>query len=187
MKTALLVISILFGSLILIGGGGLAATYFTYANKGVTSETRLKSVYEENQVVLNTYTTKVQEIAQVPEMYKNDLKEVIAATFNGRYGDTGSKAVVSFMRESNMPLDPGMYTQIQRVMESGRNDFDTAQKKLIDVRNTYQAQLDYVWSGFWLKLAGFPKVNMADYKTLVLDDVASKFKSGQDSVIQLRK
>ena len=70
-------------------------------------------------------------------------------------------------------------------MESGRNEFKTSQQQLVDVTQNYQASLDYAWSGFWLGVAGYPKINMADYKILVTDDVDNKFKSGKDEVIQL--
>lgn len=165
----------------------LGINYFSYYNQGVTMERQVKAVYESNKVVLNTYTTKVQEVAQVPDMYKNDLNEVIKGTFEGRYGKDGSKAVFQFISEQNLQLDPTMYQQIQQVMESGRNDFKVEQQKLVDVTANYQASLDYAWSGFWLRLAGYPKINLADYKILVTDEVDQKFKSGKDEVIKLRK
>ena len=180
------IVSGLILTLVLIVGLGCAVTYFSYVKSGVNYETRLNSTYEANQVILNGYTKKVQGMAQVPEMYKNDLKEIIDATFQGRYGKDGSKAVMSFINEKNMSLDADMYKQIQRVMESGENEFTTAQKTLIDVRNNYKAQLDYPWSGFWLSLGGFPKVDLAKYKTIVLDTVTTKFESGKDEVIKLR-
>lgn len=161
------------------------ATYVKYHNIGVTYEQRIKAVYDDNRVVLNSYTTKVQEVAQVPDIYKNDLKEIVEGTFQGRYGENGSKAVFQMIQEQNLSLDPSMYRQIQQVMESGRNEFKTSQKQLVDVTNNYEASLNYAWSGLWLKITGFPKINLADYKVIVTDDVNNKFVSGKDEVIKL--
>lgn len=163
----------------------LGYSYFKYFNLGVTYERQVKIVHENNKVVLNAYTTKVQEVAQVPDMFKKDLQETIKNTFEGRYGEDGSKAVFQMIQESNMNLDPKMYQQIQQVMESGRNEFKTSQQQLVDVTQNYQASLDYAWSGFWLSAAGYPKINMNDYKILVLDSVEDKFKAGKDSVINV--
>ena len=80
----------------------LFVTYVKYSNLGVQYESKLNAVWEENQVVLNTYTAKVQETAQVPDMFKNDLREIVEATFQGRYGEDGSKAVFQFIQEQNM-------------------------------------------------------------------------------------
>lgn len=161
------------------------ATYVKYHNVGVQYEQKLEATWQENKVVLNTYTTKVQEVAQVPTMYKNDLQDIVEATFQGRYGQDGSKAMFQWIQEKNMNLDPQLYRQIQQVMESGRNDFQTSQKVLVDVKRSYQTQLDMFWSGMWLGFAGYPKVEMDKYKIVVLKDVDSKFNSGEDSVIKL--
>lgn len=175
-----------FGLVILLALSALfGVTYFKYYNLGVTYERQVKTVHENNKVVLNTYTTKVQEVAKVPSMYKKDLQDVIKGTFEGRYGDKGSQAVFQMIQEQNLNLDPSMYKQIQQVMESGRNEFKTSQQQLVDVTQNYQASLDYAWSGFWLGVAGYPKINMADYKILVTDEVNDKFKSGKDEVIKL--
>lgn len=179
---------ILAGVLIVLGVifGGLFATYVKYHNLGVQYEQKLEATWQENKVVLSTYTTKVQEVAQVPSMYKDDLSGIIEKTFQGRYGKDGSKAVFQFIQENNLNLDPQLYRQIQQVMEAGSNDFQTSQKQLIDVKRTYETQLGMFWSGMWMSFAGYPKVDLAKYKIVVVDDVGSKFESGKDSVIKLK-
>lgn len=171
---------------LVIAIAGLFGTqYVKYSNLGVTTETKIKMVYDNNKVILNSHTNKVQEMAQVPEMYKNDLQEVIKNTFEGRYGENGSQAVFQFIKEQNLQLDPTLYQQLQQVMESGRNDFKTSQQQLVDVTRNYEASLDYVWSGFWLKLVGYPKIDLNDYKILTTDAIDAKFASGKDGVIKL--
>lgn len=179
--------AIFIGAVLAVAVLFLGGTYFKYYNLGVTMERSVKTVSDNNKVVLNTYTTKVQEVAQVPTMYKQDLKDIIKSTFEGRYGQDGSQAVFQMIKEQNINPDPTMYRQIQQVMESGRNDFKTSQQQLVDVTQNYKASLDYAWSGFWLNLAGYPKINLDDYKILVTDEVDAKFKSGKDEVIQLNK
>lgn len=164
----------------------VAMMYIKYHNMGVNFEKRLDGTWQENKVVLNTYTTKVQEVAQVPTMMKDDLSQIIEQTFQGRYGENGSQAVFQFIQEQNLNLDPQLYRQIQQVMEAGRNDFQTSQKVLIDVKMNYQAALDYFWSGLWLGFAGYPKLDLSKYNIVTLSEVEAKFESGQDSVIKLR-
>lgn len=164
----------------------LVGTGIHYHNLGVNYETKLEAVWQENKVTLNTYTTKVQEVAQVPDMYRDDLQKVIQSTFQGRYGADGSKAVFQFIREQNMNLDPAMYRTIQQVMESGRNEFQMSQKVLIDTKAAYERQLKYFWSGLWFRALGYPKVDLSKYKIITLDSVEAKFTSGKDEVIKLR-
>lgn len=176
----------LFLVVILALGGVVAATWFKYANLGATQENRIVAIYDSNKVSLNTYTTKVQEATQVPAMYKADLQEIVQKTFEGRYGKDGSKAVVQFIQERNLNLDPGMYRQIQQIIEAGRNDFQTAQNQLVDAKRAYKTQLDMPWSGFWLSLAGYPKIDISKYNIVTLGSVETKFETGRDEVIKLR-
>lgn len=167
-----------------IGAG--AVNYITYHDSGVQYEQRLDAEWNKSKNTLSTYTTKVQEVAQVPEMYRDDLVKVVEATFQGRYGKDGNKAVFQFVQEKNMNLDPALYRQIQQVMESGRNNFEASQNAVIDIKRSYETQLNKVWSGFWMKLAGYPKLDLSKYKIVVLDGVNDKFESGKDEVIKLR-
>lgn len=166
--------------------GTAISNYVTYHDSGVQYEQRLDAEWNKSKNTLSTYTTKVQEVAQVPGMYRDDLVKVVEATFQGRYGKDGGKAVFQFIQEKNMNLDPGLYRQIQQVMESGRNNFESSQNAVIDIKRSYETQLNKVWSGFWMKLAGYPKIDLSKYKVVVLDTVNEKFESGKDEVIKLR-
>lgn len=185
MKAVAIVLGALGG---LIGMLGIVAamSYFTYYDLGARSEANLNAVYESNVAVMNSYTVKVQEVAQVPDMFRDDLRSVISETFQGRYGADGSKAVFQFIQENNMSLDPIMYRQIQQVMESGRNEFTVEQKKMVDQVRIYRTNLDTLWSGFWLRVAGYPKVDLKKYEVLATTEVRAKFESGTDTVIKLR-
>ena len=117
------------------------ASWFSYSNMGATMEQNVKMTYEDNKVVLNSYTAKVSEAAQVPDMYRDDLQKVIESTFQGRYGENGSQAVFQFINENNMTLEPQLYIKIQQIIESGREDFKVSQKRLVDVTNNYELAL----------------------------------------------
>jgi hypothetical protein len=166
--------------------GVAGANYVSFHDQGVNYETRLEAEWTKSKNTLSTYTTKVQEVAQVPDMFRDDLLKVVEATFQGRYGKDGSKAVFQMIQEKNMNLDPLMYRQIQQVMESGRNDFQASQNAVIDIKRSYETQLGKVWSGFWLGVAGYPKVDLTKYKVVILQGVSEKFDSGKDEVIKLR-
>jgi len=185
MKGFLIATAAILTLLALFIGAG-AVNYITYHDSGVQYETRLDAEWNKSKNTLSTYTTKVQEVAQVPGMYRDDLVKVVEATFQGRYGKDGGKAVFQFIQEKNMNLDPGLYRQIQQVMESGRNNFESSQNAVIDIKRSYETQLNKVWSGFWMKLAGYPKIDLNKYKVVVLDTVNEKFESGKDEVIKLR-
>ncbi|ATS94044.1 major capsid protein [Pectobacterium phage DU_PP_V] len=174
-------------ALALVIGGTLFASYVSATNEGARFENQIVLLNQDSENKLSTYTVKIQEMIQVPEMYQNDLKEVIKATFEGRYGSGGSKAVMQWIQENNLQFDSKLFVNLQTVIEAGRDEFRIAQTlKLQECRN-YRTNLDYFWKGYWLKFAGFPKKNLDTLCQVISDSRTQEiFNSGVQSPISLR-
>lgn len=167
----------------LIGVGILS--YVSAYNFGNKIENQLKAVLEDNENVYAQGTQKVIEIAQVPAMYAADVSKVTKEAIQGRYGADGSKAVFQMLREQNPTLDPSMYAKIQTVMEEFRNKFEVSQRSMIEVKRSYNTALGSLWRGLWLGIAGYPKINLDDYKIVTTDKARDAFTSKRDKGIQL--
>lgn len=178
----------------LAGGGVIAflllivvSSYISAFNYGNLMENQLKAEWSNNQNILAQYQQKMLEAAQVPEMYKNDFKEVATAAIQGRYGEEGSKAVFQWLQEQNPNLDSRVYLKLQQLIEAGRDEFKIAQTKMIDIKRQYETALGYFWQGLWLKIAGYPKVDLAMYKPITTDRVEQTFQRGkEDGPLKLR-
>ena len=168
----------------------VALLFFSYvsaSNSGVRMETDIKATYENNQNLLAQYSQKVMEVAQVPAMARDDGIRLARAAIEGRYGENGSQAVFQMLKEQNPTLDASLYRQIQQVVEGGRNEFQTGQTRLIDQKRAYTTALGMFWGGMWMRMAGFPKVNLDDYKIITTDRTQETFKAGKESApLQLR-
>jgi hypothetical protein len=160
--------------------------YFSCSNYGVQAEAGLEAVWTNSQNILGQYTLKVQEVASIPAMYKDDLKEVMAKELSSRYGTEGSKANMQWIKEHSVNFDSTLYTKIQQVIEAGRNEFQNAQTRLIDVKRVYVTALGTVPRSWFLSIAGFPKVDLAKYKPVVAGDTAEAFKTGVSAPIKMR-
>lgn len=182
MKAFVITMIALF-AIILGIGGSMVGVY----NTNVSHETNILKFDKDSQNVLSAYTNKIRDMAQIPDMYRDDLSKVIEATFNGRYGADGSKAVFSMIKESNMSLDPSMYTNIQMAMEAGRNEFKQSQTKKLDACAGYRNQLNYAMSGMVSRIVGFPKIDIDKTCQVVLDkETNTAFETGETSAIKLR-
>ena len=164
----------------------LAGSYISAFNGGNRMEQGIVAVYDNNQNVLSTYSNKVAEAAQIPAMQRDDLKDVVTAALDARYGEQGSQAMMQWIKEQNPTIDSAVYTQLQRIIEAGRDDFGAAQTQLIDRKRVYNTQLGSFWSGTWLSIAGYPKIDLDDYKIVLNEKTRETFKSGNDKAIQLR-
>lgn len=175
-------LSVVFVILAIVGMA--ISSYYSASNFGNSSEKSLISLRDNNQNILAQGQQKVMEAAQVPEMYRDDVNKVFNDAIQGRYGDGGSKAVFQMLNEKNPNLDSGLYAKIQQLIEAYRDEFKNAQTRMIDVRRSYETALGrdlFMQQGMWLKLAGYPKINLAEYKPIITDSVEQVFKAGKES------
>ena len=161
--------------------------YISAYNLGNRTENQLTAILENNENIYANGTQKVIEIAQVPQMYAEQVSKVTKEAIQGRYGQEGSKAVFQMLQEQNPQLDPAMFSKIQVVIEEFRNKFERAQTDMIDVKRSYNTQLGSLWTGFWLKIAGYPKNDLKKFDIVTTNKARETFETKRDSGIQLNQ
>lgn len=161
-------------------------SYITAANYGNRTERALEAKYADNENIYAQGTQAVIEIAQVPAMYTADLKSLVTADIQGRYGKDGSQATFQFLKERQLNLDPAMYRAIQQAMLAFRAKFENAQREILDQRRSYETAIGNVWEGFWLARAGYPKLDLKKFDIVTTDKARATFETKRDSGIQLR-
>ena len=162
-------------------GAVVVGSYITNFNYGNRMERQIEATHTDNRNILAQYSTRIMEMAQVPDMYKEDVMEIYEGALTGRYGDNGSQAMFQFLQEQNPQIDASLYTNIQQSMEAGRNKFENSQTRLIDLKRGYETRLGSFYSGFWLGVAGYPRINLADFNIVVNDYSNEAFESGIDN------
>jgi hypothetical protein len=163
-----------------------AASYINAYNSGNRLENVIKATFEDNQNVLAQYSNRIAEAAQVPAMQRDDLKEVVTAALDARYGSEGSKAMFQFIQEQNPNIDSTVYVELQRIIVAGRQDFQNAQTRLIDQKRVYETALGSLWKGTWMGIAGYPNIDLEDYLIVTNARTEDAFSAGKEEAIQLR-
>jgi hypothetical protein len=163
----------------------VAINYIGAHNKGVKFENNIEATWEDNENILAQVGLKVRDSAGIADKYSDDVKELVGVAMSGRYGEEGSKAMFQWIQEQNPTLDASVYKQIQQIIESGRNQFQNAQTRLVDVKRAYKDELGFFWSGLWLRIAGFPKLDLDDYKIITSEHASDAFESGVDQGFDL--
>ena len=183
---------VLFGILAILfsSGAWMVGSYYAAYEYGVDSETQIETRYQNMENILGQYGLKVKEVAQVPDMAADDLSRVVREGMTGRYGENGSQATFQWIQE-NYPgqVDPSLYKQIQQVMEAGRNEFKNEQTLFLDVKRLYVTTLKNdlpLTKGWWLKIAGFPKIHLDEYAIISTSRAKNAFDTKMDEAIQIR-
>ena len=174
-------------SVLLLGDVAFGLTLVSYNNNAVTFENNIKKFDKESQNVLSNYTTKLQEKAQVPEMYVKDLGDIVDKTFKGRYGEDGSKAMFQFIQETMPNFDSSLYKELQITMEAGRNEFKLSQSRKLDICTQYETMTGKFPANILFGIVGKGYQNVENQCNIIVDAATTgKFASGVDSAIKLR-
>lgn len=164
----------------------MGVLYISSYNTANALEQGIMATHKNNEILLANYGQKVTEAVQVPEMARDDIQILIREALVGRYGSDGSKSVFQAISEQNPSVDPGLYRQIQQIIESGRNDFQQGQTRLIDQKRVYDTSRNSFITGAFMRMAGYPKIQLNDYQPVTTTRAASIFKEGVEEPIQLR-
>lgn len=167
-------------------GGVLGISYISAYNTGNRLEQQLKATQNNNRNVLAQYGNRITEAAQITEMQRDDVIKVINAAMEGRYGNDGARQVILLVKEQNPNLDSTVYVQLQRMIESGRREFQVEQTKMLDVKRTYETQLGSFWTGTWLRVAGYPRINLDEFQIVSTERANNAFDTKIEESIKLR-
>lgn len=181
MKTGLIA-AIVLGAF--VGTG--AVSYISAYNTANRMERSIVATDENNRNILAQYGNRVAEAAQVPAMQRDDLTAVVTAALEGRYGEDGSQAVFQWIQEQNPQIDSTVYVQLQRMIEAGRIEFAAAQTKLVDQKRIYETALGSFWQGTWMSVAGYPRIDLAEYQIVSTVRADEAFETGIEEPMQLR-
>lgn len=180
---AVIAAGVVFLTLILLS----VASYVSYANQGNRLEKQLLAKVADNENILSSGYQQVTGVVQVTSMATEDQMKVFTAAIQGRYGADGSKAVFQMLKESNPQLDPQLYREVQKTIKDTQKEFQNGQTGLQDVRRSYETQLDNVWGGFWLSLAGYPKVDMKKFDIVSTDAASDAFRTKKQKPMNLAR
>jgi hypothetical protein len=177
------------GAVVLIGLMVLGSVVGIY-NTAVNHEAGINASYKDNQQILATYGNKIKEAAGVTEMYTEDTVKVTTAAIEGRYGEDGSKATWQWLKEQNPVLNVVVYWKVQQLIEAGRNEFKSGQTILLDKCRIYESYRKYLFTGFVLRMLGFPSdAVLLDKmcKPVTSEYADESYEKGKSEPIQLRK
>lgn len=163
---------------IVVLGVAVAGVFISYANKAVGMEEVISRFHQGSQNTLSSYTLKIKEAAKVPDMYVDSLKEVVQATFEGRYGAEGSRATFQWIQEQNLQVDSSLFANLQTIISSGRDEFKLSQDRKIDACTSYQRMLRQPVSGFFMSTLGYPKVDLGMCRIVLDANTNEAFSTG---------
>lgn len=130
------------GSLVLVFGIVCAGLSMSTYNSTLSQEEGITAVYRDSMLEYDRFWKTVSEMAQVPEQYRDDFRDVMVAQLDARY--EGKDPMLLFIEEqAGATLDAALYTRVQETIEAGRLSFTESQ------RTRVRSVLARVGGGSW--------------------------------------
>ena len=178
-KGLIITVSILIGLFLIVAVG--AGTLWSNRNTAVSLEERIDAKHTSNKSDYDNMWKKFVELTQVSELQADHYKEIYSGLIQGRYEDPN--LLFKMVREDNPKLDGGVYTQIQREISAGRNQFNNNQSSLADMIREYNTFIRQ--KIIMTAITGRVKLD-ADKYIVTSERTSKAFDSGKDDVINLR-
>jgi len=184
MSTGMKVILGLLGSFVLVT---IIAVFSVIGvnNDCVRMEAGIKAQYKQNQNNYDNMWKKFKEATQVNSMYTDDLKKVYDSAIQGRYAKS-SNVMMNWIKEHNPNFDASMYKNLQVMIESGRNTFESNQKMLLDKKRLYETSFQSFPNVFVARVLGFPKIDLDKYDIVTSEQTVDAFETKKAKEIKLR-
>jgi len=154
-------------------------------NDCVKQEAGIVAQYKQNQNNYDNMWKKFKEAASVTSMYTDDLKKVYDGAIQGRY-QNAQNVMMNWIKEHNPDFDASMYKNLQVMVESGRNTFESNQKMLLDKKRNYEVSIGSFPAVFVARLLGFPKIDLSKYDIVTSGQTQEAFETKKADEIKLR-
>jgi hypothetical protein len=154
--------------LILLGIGAVLLVGFVSLRNGLArQENGVVAAHEELKNVHSSIFNQMKSQGLAIEKYGDLVIKAIEVSMTGRYGETGSKAGVQWIKEQNPEIDVKIMDKLQVAIESGYKEFQARQTTKIDLIRVYDNSLD-TWPSSWVaSIAGFPNKVTADMRKTI--------------------
>lgn len=156
-------------------------------------ENKIVSSWDRGKNELSAHTATISELAQLPAMQRDDLKEVLKEAFEASDGAKGNQMVMGYLQQNVPSLDKSVYSKIAAAIESGRLNYKQAQNELISVKQVYRTELGSPIMGYFYKAADYPQINIGwprgtqdDFPVIVTAAAKEAYETGIDTPTKLR-
>lgn len=141
---------------------------------------------KDNENEFDNMWKKIAKTAQVPEAYKNSLKDIVVGNAQARALGGGGKsgALATWIQESVPNVDKlgDTYVNLMNIITSSQDAFTFRQKELLGLNTTHNQMFRHVVEGAILRTAGRKETEV---QIVTSTKTEQTFKTGKDDDVNV--
>lgn len=156
----------------------ILSSYVKANDYGAITESSLEAIRNDSRTRLGNIEQTAVEMMQIDAANRDSAKEIVREAIQGRYGSNGIQATFVALQEAGFPVDNSIRVKVTGFIEAGRRDYQGNQTLMLQRVATYKGSLGSTWQGFFLKMAGYPKINLDEYKGISTQRADEAYRTG---------
>lgn len=177
MKTVGIIGSSVLG-LVLVAGG---INWYTVNKTATKMENSLEAKLESNKNELSSYSTKVQEIAQIAKLSIDSQQKLMKIANETRYGGAGNN-VAQVINENNIPMDLQTLNEFTTIVRTERDRYRNVQNELRDQVRQYKD----LWASPINAMMLHPQIDLKQFELVINQYTDNAYKTKRAEAIDLK-
>ena len=150
------IIPVMIGFLVLVG----IISQVTVRALGERMEASIVAGYDQLEAIGSQYTEKISEISPGTDTLQQAIKEIITRYFGAKIGNAHDWEVFNWLELQQVPVSDFRHDKIMSLIHQGRKEYRDTVISIRKGRDSYREALDSFYSGLWLRLNGFPRIDV---------------------------
>ncbi len=149
-------IPVMIGFLVLIG----IISQVTVRTLGERMEASIVAGYDQLEAINSQYTGEISAISHGTETRQKELREIITRYFVAKIGNAHDWEVFNWLEMQQVPVSDFRHDKIMGLIHQGRKEYRETVISIRKGRDSYRKTLDSFYTGLWLRLNGFPRIDV---------------------------
>ena len=150
---------ILSGGLLPILLAGVIS-HVTASALGELSESRIKASQVQLGIIVSKFIDTLQDLALDTEIRPAGLMPLIESHLSANPARPDNREVFEWLKTRQTSMSDFRHDKIDELILEARKDYQSNLAELQHVRETYRNHIDSLYSGFWLRINGYPTMEL---------------------------
>lgn len=109
----------------------------SFYNTAIDYDTRYNALHSDTKNIFSKINNTMDREGFTLEKYSDDIIKAFEVANKGRYGETGAKGAMLWLKEQNPNIDADLYKRLNQLIEANYAEFANIQTRKLELTRSY--------------------------------------------------